>query len=91
MTFWEMTPYELRLYLEGYYKRQKFEQEQQITWAYMTALWAAQWWTKKQPDPLDKILGYKDTPREMTDEEMFAIVKDLNSAMGGQVITHGGS
>lgn len=86
ITFWELTPYELRLWLDSYYRRQKYDQEDKITLAYMTALWAAQWWDKRKPDPLDKILGRQEDPQGMSDKQMFEIVKKLNAAMGGEVI-----
>lgn len=77
--------------IDSWRERAKREHEERISAAYMTALWSAQWWSKKPPEPLEKILGYTGKPREMTDEEMFELVKDLNAAIGGKVVKHGDS
>lgn len=56
----------------------------------MTALWIAQWFSKKKPKPLDEILQIK-TKKQMTDEEMLAQVKNLNAIFGGEVVREDGN
>ncbi|GIW49207.1 MAG: hypothetical protein KatS3mg079_683 [Caloramator sp.] len=69
-------------------KRKK--QKKKIAIAYMTALWTAQWFSKKKPKPLDEILQIK-TKKQMTDEEMLAQVKNLNAIFGGEVVREDGN
>ena len=49
--FWEITPYEWSLQVEAYSKRKKEDNEQQVTLAYVTALWTIQWLGKKENHP----------------------------------------
>ena len=55
----------------------------------MTALWTAQWFSKRKPKPLDEILGIKPK-KEMSDEEMLAQVRNLNAIFGGEVVKTSG-
>jgi len=80
-----MTPFELDLLIENYCERMKYEQEEKITLAYMTALWTVQWQSKNKPKPLNEILGIEEEKKEMTDEEMLKQVKILNKLFGGEV------
>lgn len=50
----------------------------------MTAMWAAQWFSKKKPEPLEKLLSRKPEKKTMTDEEMFQQVKLLHEMFGGE-------
>ena len=43
-----MTPYELYLRVQFYSEQRKNESEERISIAYMTASWAAQWFSKKK-------------------------------------------
>lgn len=66
------------------------ETKEKIAIAYMTALWTAQWFSKKKPKPLDEILQLK-VRKEMTDEEMLTQVKNLNAIFGGEVVREDGN
>lgn len=62
----------------------KYEHEQRVTMAYMTAYWTNQWQSKKKPERLEKILNRKTETKCMTDNEMFNRVKLLHKALGGE-------
>lgn len=86
MDFWELTPYELNCYIDGYIQRQKVDAQQKISIAYTQAYWTIQWLGKSKPKPLKKILQDMDRPhRAMTNDEMFAAVKQLNAMFGGEI------
>lgn len=78
----------MNILLEECHKKKKAKQEEQITLAYITAMWAAQWFSKKQPKPLKQILEKLNNPqpqkKQMTDQEMFATVQMLHKALGGE-------
>lgn len=51
-------------------------------------MWTAQWFAKKgqQPKPLKEILESMDREKkQMTDEQMLAVVQKLNTMFGGEV------
>lgn len=76
-----MTPYELSLYLSEYSEKQRLEQEEKITLAYLTAYWQR---VQKMPS-LKEVLG-KTKPKEaMTPEQMLKQIKLLNAVFGGEV------
>ena len=79
-----MTPGEFAIIEEAYIEKQKQDEEDRITLAYMTALWAAQWFSKKPPKSLREILGRTKPKKQMTDEQIFNVVKALNLALGGE-------
>ena len=89
--FWEMTPKELVIYAEAYRQRREARRDEQITLAYVNAMWTRQWFGEKhqQPEPLDAILkkAKNEQPivKEMTDEMMLAKIKAINMAFGGTV------
>ena len=80
-----MTPHELNLFKQVKDEQAKTEAEEKITLAYMQALWTIQWLGKNKPEPLEKILSKTDKqkPKEMTSEEMLAVIKGLNASFGG--------
>lgn len=86
--FWEMTPYELNLYAETYFEKQKQDYKDKISLEYYNAMWTIQWLGKRsqQPKPLNEILDnlYKEK-KIMTDEEMLEQVKMLNAIFGGEL------
>lgn len=53
--------------------------------AYMNAYWTALWMSGKKPDSLDKILGREPVQQEMTDAQMFSVVKALHNEYRGVV------
>ncbi|MDD3892681.1 MAG: hypothetical protein PHE03_10325 [Bacteroidales bacterium] len=87
--FWEMTPSELNIYAKAYAENKKQEYEEQISLAYINAMWTIQWLGKKhqQPRPLKEILdSIGKEKRVMTDEQMLEQVKVLNALFGGEMI-----
>ncbi len=86
--FWEMTPYELNIYAEAYFEKQKNEFKEKITLEYWNAMWTIQWLGKKSqhPKPLKEILDTIDKPKKiMSDEDMLKQVMVLNKLFGGEV------
>lgn len=81
--YYKMTMRELKVYIEAYKENNKIEQDNMITQSYLTAMWAAQWFSKKKPKPLSKILGMEQEKKKMTAEEMLEEVKKLNNSLGG--------
>ncbi|WP_051236794.1 hypothetical protein [Paenibacillus pinihumi] len=79
-----MTPHELNLHLEIYYENKRLADDQSITLAYLTAYWHR---VKKMPEL--KTLLSTGQRKEMTDEEMLQIVKDLTLAAGGKITYEG--
>lgn len=80
-----MTPAELNLSAEIYAEKKKQEEQNMIIQAYLISRWV---WAKEVP--IEKILEDVGTTKEnkvMTDEEMLAQVKILNSLFGGKVKT----
>lgn len=88
--FWELTPYEMSLIIKAKNQAKEEETKEKIAVAYMTALWTAQWFSKRKPKPLDEILQLK-TKKEMSDEEMLAQVRNLNAIFGGEVVKTSGN
>lgn len=82
-----MTPYQLSLYADVYKKKKEEESKNEISLAYINALWTAQWFGKKNnhPKPLNEILNNKKSKEIMTDEQMLQHVKMLNAMLGGEV------
>lgn len=92
LEFWELTPYELSLMIKGCAKRKEEENKEKISLAYINAMWTIQWLGKKSnhPKPLKEILdGIGKEKKVMTDEQMLAVVKNLNAMFGGEVIQDG--
>lgn len=84
LTFWQLTPREFEVLVKAYHERNKRETEQQIVAAYLTAYWHR---VKKMPS-LKDVLGHKHTQKQKkTPEEMLEVVKRLNAAFGGTVLT----
>lgn len=88
--FWEITPYEISLIIKAKNQAKEEETKEKIAVAYMTALWTAQWFSKKKPKPLDEILQIKHK-KQMSDEEMLAQVRNLNAIFGGEVVKTSGN
>lgn len=79
-----MTPYQLTLHAKVYGEKREEENKEKITLAYINAMWTYQWFGKKKPESLEKIINNK--PKEaMTDEAMLERVKVLNAIFGGEV------
>jgi hypothetical protein len=71
-----MTPYELELY--GDIFEEKREEK-------LTLVWLAEWLHRtEEPPSLNEFIGKKEEDsKEMTADEMFANVMQLNASMGG--------
>ena len=87
-----MTPYELNIYAEAYFNKQKQDFKEKLSLEYYNAKWTIQWLGKNKPKPLKEILkeilNEIDTKQEkkvMSDTDMLNQVKMLNSLFGGEV------
>lgn len=89
LEFWELTPCELNLMIKTYSEKKKEESKEKLTLAYINAMWTVQWLGKKSshPKPLKEILEKigNTEKKEMTDEQMLAVVQKLNTMFGGEV------
>lgn len=86
--FEELTPYQLNLMIKAYADKQKEQLEKDITVAYLNSMWTIQWLGKRHqhPKPLKEILASIGKEKKtMTDEQMLAMAKALNAALGGEV------
>lgn len=83
--FWEITPYELGIYAGAYSERLKAEydakHQSDILQAYLISRWV---WQKRVS--IRSFLTSAESKHDMTDMEMFARVRALNTAMGGDVV-----
>lgn len=75
-----MTPYELGLHVEVFMNKQTDEFDEKLTIAWMTAYLHR---VDKMPS-LQELLNKKEK-KEMTEDEMIQVVKQLNTAFGGTV------
>lgn len=76
-----MTPHELNLHIIDYQEKRKSDNDDQITLAYLGALWQR---VKKMPN-FKTILNQEVKPKKQTPEAMLDEVKRLNAAMGGTI------
>lgn len=79
--FYEMTPREIENYVNGQLRRIELDHEMSVTNAWLSAGLERQ----KRLPKLEELLK-KKTKQSQTDRQMLAIVKALNSALGGDVI-----
>lgn len=82
-----MTPVQLNCYARAYSRRRK--EEQKLTQANiysLAALIRPMIWSKHPPALETAFPGLNQKPKEMTDEEMFAKVKELNALFGGEEV-----
>lgn len=79
-----MTPYELRLYIDSFVKKEKQRQKELVTLAYYIEGFARQ---KKLPK-LEKLINDIDKAdkKKQTTEDMLETVKKLNAMFGGEVV-----
>lgn len=86
--FWKMTPIEINMVAEDYFKKERKMHEEKVTLAYLNAAWTIQWLGKKSnhPKPLEEILKIKKEKKIMTDDEMFKQAQLLNSLFGGEEV-----
>ena len=88
--FWEITPYELSMALKGYNNRIKDELEIKRGLLTIQAYQIAGWvWKRPTKTELEKIIGGEKKKKTMTDDEMLAQVKALNTLFGGEVKENG--
>lgn len=84
-----MTPVELNLYARAYAEQRKQEQKVQIANIYsLAALIRSMVWAKHPPSferAFPGVLAEKQQ-NEMTDNQMFAVVKGLNALFGGKEV-----
>lgn len=85
-----MTPAELNIYARAYGERQTQAQRQRVTNIYsLAALIRSMVWGKHPPSfeqafPDSK--GSTKNREEMTDDQMYAMVKGLNALFGGEEV-----
>lgn len=83
--FLDITPRILNIYAKAYEKEIELRQKESIYQAYLISRWV---WQKRVD--IEKILNSNIKPQKnMTDEQMFAKVKMLNTLFGGEVKTDG--
>lgn len=80
--FWNMTPYEFFILVEGYTEREEERSKELIAQAYYTEAFSRM---KKLPK-LEKILNASKPKKKQTDEEMLRVVEELNRRLGGEII-----
>lgn len=80
--FYKMTPRQFFIYEKGHLSKRELDQKTSIHQAYLISRWV---WQKKID--IDKILETKKEKKTMTDDEMLAQVKILNSIFGGEIDT----
>ena len=83
--FWDITPYEFSIIVEGYAERKHQDYDLAIMQAYLTSRWV---WAKKLPE-LKKLIGKKELKEDMTDDQMMKMCMALNKLYGGEVIENG--
>jgi hypothetical protein len=75
-----MTPYELNLFVSDFNDKQKLMNEEKLTLTWLGAYWHR----VEKLQPLKEILGKQHVQKQqMTNDEMFNMVKNLNSAFDG--------
>lgn len=84
-----MTPTELNLYARAYEKRRSAEQKiAQVNLYSMAALIRPMVWSKHPPSYEQAFPEDKQTPKQntkqMTDDQMYAMVRGLNALFGGE-------
>lgn len=96
--FWEMTPYELSVAVRGFCKHKEREAEEyqaklkalrglMVDHALLLSRWV--WQKKITKTDIEQALNIDKPQKHMTDEEMLAKVKALNTVFGGEVIING--
>lgn len=80
--FWNTTPYEFSIIVDGYSDRKQNEYDLAITHAYLLSRWV---WAKKLPD-LKNLLGKQEPKKNMTDDAMMKMCMQLNRLFGGNVV-----
>lgn len=81
--FWNTTPYEFSIILEGYSERRQQEYDSIITQAYLVSRWV---WAKKLPS-LEDMLNKKQSNKEMSDDQMMKMAMALNKMFGGDIVS----
>lgn len=79
--FWNTTPYEFSIIVDGYSERKQQEYDLSITQAYLISRWV---WAKKLPS-LESMLNKKESNKDMTDDQMMKMCMALNKLFGGEV------
>lgn len=85
---WEnMTPVELNLYARAYGSRRKAEQKLQQANIYsLAALIRSMVWSKHPPS-YDRVFPDRESrAKQMSDDQMYAMVKGLNALFGGEEV-----
>lgn len=83
-----MTPATLNLYARAYAKRRREEQKlTQVNLYSLAALIRPMVWSKHPPSYERVYPEKKSDPEEMTDEQMYAVVRGLNALFGGEEVS----
>lgn len=83
-----MTPVELNIYARAYAEQRRQEQRLSVTNIYsLASLIRSMVWSKHPPSFERAFPGAKEaSKKEMTDDQMFAMVKGLNALYGGEEV-----
>lgn len=83
-----MTPAALNLYARAYAKRRREEQKlTQVNLYSLAALIRSMVWSK-HPPTYERVYPEKNSNlEEMTDEQMYAVVRGLNALFGGEEVS----
>lgn len=84
--FWDTTPKEFCIIVDGYVDRKNQEEELMISQAYMISRWV---WAKKLN--LEEILNKSKPSKEMSDDQMMKMCKALNKLYGGKEVIENGN
>lgn len=82
-----MTPGELNLYARAYAARRKAEQKVSQANIYsLAALIRSMVWSKHPPSYERVFPDQAPKPKQMSDDQMYAMVKGLNALFGGEEV-----
>ena len=80
--FWELTPRELKNYIEGFIVKSEMENDRAILNAWLGAGLHRQ----KRLPKLQDLIKKTEKKQKQSNEQMLAMVKALNVAFGGKVV-----
>lgn len=92
--FWNMTPGEMALCRETYQEKYELEVKENFKSAMLSAWFTVKWLLERNVPPYETLnavldgLGTQEPKehKEMTDEEIFEVIKAMNYAFGGDVV-----
>jgi hypothetical protein len=79
-----MTPYELMLHIEAFFEKQQAEMEEKVSLVWLREHYHR---VKKLPSLKTILKDMQPNKGPMTNDEMLAMVKQLNAQFGGEIIS----